>query len=61
MSETLKMVKTKIDHYFMSLDTKIYLWVRDPFVTKNCPFLQLNLQEEEELAEIRNNQSGNSL
>ena len=50
ISETLELLKTKTEHYFSSLDTKIYLWVRDPFATKNCQFLQLNLQEEKSWA-----------
>ena len=28
INETLELLKTKIEHYFSSLDTKIYLWVR---------------------------------
>ena len=45
ISETIELLKTKIEHYFPSLDIKMYLWVRDPFATKYCPSFQLNLQE----------------
>ena len=55
--ETVELLKTKIEHYFPSLDRKIYLWVRDSLATKNCSSLQLNLEEEEDLAEIRSNHS----
>ncbi|XP_050505417.1 zinc finger BED domain-containing protein 5-like [Diabrotica virgifera virgifera] len=47
--EHLTLLEEKIDHYFPSLNTDNYDWIRNPFISINMSKYQLSLQEEEEL------------
>jgi len=42
----------KLNHYFSSLDLKLFDWVRNPF-NPSLETKHLSLKEEEELAELK--------
>ena len=49
----LKSLEEKIEKYFPSLSTENYMWIRNPFLPLDSHVV-LNLKEEEELIDIRN-------
>ncbi|KAL4135376.1 hypothetical protein QTP88_006990 [Uroleucon formosanum] len=54
--EHLTALEESLDKYFPDLDISEYDWINDPF-DKNISLTEFNLEEEEELAEIRNNRT----
>ncbi|XP_050064195.1 protein FAM200A-like [Aphis gossypii] len=54
--EHLTALEESIDKYFLNLDISEYDWINDPF-DKNMCLTEFSLEEEEELAEIRNNRT----
>ena len=52
----LKSLQDKIEKYFPTVSTKNYKWVRNPFLLLDTHCI-LNLKEEEELIDIRNDGS----
>lgn len=52
--EHLTAFEESLDKYFTDLDISEYDWINDPF-DKNISLTEFSLEEEEELAEIRNN------
>ena len=50
----LKSLQDKIEKYFPTVSTENYKWVRNPFLPLDTHCI-LNLKEEEELIDIRNN------
>lgn len=52
--ESLTLLETNIEKYFPSLDISSLDWVRNPFVLNACQLTNLNITEEDELTEIRN-------
>uniref|UniRef100_A0A6P7FDM9 Zinc finger BED domain-containing protein 5-like n=1 Tax=Diabrotica virgifera virgifera TaxID=50390 RepID=A0A6P7FDM9_DIAVI len=44
--EHLTLLEEKIDHYFPSLNTDNYDWIRNPFISINMSKYELSLQEE---------------
>ena len=53
ITQHLKSLEEKIERYFPSLSTENYMWVRNPFLPLDSHVV-LNLKEEEELIDIRN-------
>ena len=53
ITQHLKSLEEKIEKYFPSLSTENYMWVRNPFLPLDSHVV-LNLKEEEELIDIRN-------
>lgn len=54
--EHLTALEESLDKYFPDLDISEYDWINDPF-DKNISLTEFSLEEEEELAEIRNNRT----
>jgi len=54
--EYLTALEECLDKYFPDLDISEYDWINDPF-DKNISLTEFSLEEEEELAEIRNNRT----
>lgn len=52
----LTALKKSLDKYLPDLDISEHNWINDLFV-KNISLTEYSLEEEEELAEIRNNQT----
>jgi hypothetical protein len=55
ISDHLGVLHQKIGHYFPSLSTEKYDWVRNPFISASSD--QLTIVEEEELSDISNDRS----
>ena len=57
ISDHLTTLGERIDHYFPSLSSESYDWVRDPFAQTASNTNILTLKEEEELAELSSDRS----
>ncbi|XP_072909831.1 zinc finger BED domain-containing protein 5-like isoform X6 [Hemitrygon akajei] len=53
----LEELQKKIGHYFSSLSTEVYDWMRDPFCESAAQPENLTLREEEELCELQSNRA----
>ncbi|XP_025423343.1 protein ZBED8-like [Sipha flava] len=56
INDSLTLSDQKLDHYFSSLDLKLFDWVRNPF-NPSLETSHFSLKEEEELAELKNDRT----
>jgi len=53
INDSITLLDQKLNHYFSSLDLKLFDWMRNPF-NPSLETTHLSLKEEEELAELKN-------
>ncbi|XP_025406651.1 zinc finger BED domain-containing protein 5-like [Sipha flava] len=56
INDSITLLDQKLDHYFSSLDLKLFDWVRKPF-NPSLKTSHLSLKEEKELAELKNDRT----